>query len=319
MDGGRRVLRSLRGFLSAALPVTATPSYAGLAPAFPVRSPAVRPRPRTSVARWYAFAAHPATGLGFCALVLAGVGAFGAVRGGSLDGFAARYGAPADLLARGVGLGIESITISGLSELGEAEILAAAGISSSHSLLFLDPAAVRARLRALPLVQEAAVHKLYPSRVSVTIVERQPFALWQKEGRVAVVALDGTVIDEFRNGRFAGLPFVVGEGANAHLDEYAALLDAAGDIRSRIKAGVRVADRRWDLITTDGVTLRLPEENAAVALASVVRLSREARVLDKDIVALDLRVPGRLIAQLSDDAGAARLETLTRRLGKGKA
>ena len=116
------------------------------------------------------------------------------------------------------------------------------------------------------------------------------------------------------------LPFVVGQGANAHLDEYGALLEAAGDLRPRIKAGIRISDRRWDLMTTDGVTLRLPEENAAAALALVARLARENRLLDKDIVAVDLRDPARVAVQLSDEAGAARVEAIARKTGgKGKA
>ena len=312
MDGGRRVLRSLRASLSFAAPASTSVAFAGVSPSFRASSPPLRSRG----SRFHAFAAHPVTTFLFCAAVLGGVSAYGAVRGGAFAEAVARYGAPGDMLARTFGLGLETITIRGLTELKETEILAAADISNRNSLLFLDAQGVRERLMKLPLVRDAAVRKLFPSRVSIVITERQPYALWQKDGKVAVVAIDGTVIDTMSDDRFLALPFVVGEGANTHLDEFGALLEAAGDLRSRIKAGIRISDRRWDLMTTDGVTLRLPEENAAAAVAQVARLARDNRLLDKDIVAIDLRDPTRIAVQLSDDAGAARLEALSRKKGR---
>ena len=317
MDGARRVLRSLRASLSVVAYVSPAPAFAGQAvsPARP-HKPAFRERSSSLVA----FAVHPATTLLFCAAVLGGGAGYGAVRGGAVAAFTERYGPPGDLVAGAFGLGIDTITIGGLTELKETEVLQAAGISSRNSLLFLNAQDVRAKLMALPLVADAAVRKLYPSRVSIVVTERRPFALWQKDGRVDVVSADGAAISALADGRFANLPFVVGDGANARLDEYAAMLDAAGDFKTRIKAGVLVSNRRWDLTTTDGVVVRLPEENPIAAIASVARLARDQRLFDKDIVALDMRVPGRLIVRLSDDAGAARVEAMARKIsGKGKA
>jgi cell division protein FtsQ len=262
-------------------------------------------------------AGHQATSLLFSMLVVGGVAGYGAWRGGAWASFVAAYGSPFDLAARSVGLGIDAVTISGITELKEQEILELAGITSRNSLLFLDPEAVRERLKAVPLVRDAGVRKLYPGRVAISIVERQPYALWQKDGEVSVVSVDGTVIDTMRDDRFAGLPFVVGEGANARLDDYTALLEQGGDLKSRIKAGVRVSDRRWDLVTTDGVTIRLPEVAPGEALAYAAKLARNQHILDKDIVALDLREPGRIVIQLADDAGAARLDALAHKV-KGK-
>ena len=43
----------------------------------------------------------------------------------------------------------------------------------------------------------------------IEITEREPFAIWQKEGKLLVVATDGTPIQELQDQRFtdlAGLP-----------------------------------------------------------------------------------------------------------------
>jgi cell division protein FtsQ len=160
----------------------------------------------------------------------------------------------------------------------------------------------------MPLVKSASVSKLYPSRLLVEVEERRPFALWQKEGLVQIVAADGIPIDDMHDARFAELPMVVGDGANERLDEYVALLDAAGDLRSRIRAGILVAKRRWTLKMTNGVEVALPELDPQAAVVQLAQLQREARVLDKDILALDLRVKGRLVARISEEAAQARAE-----------
>ena len=41
-------------------------------------------------------------------------------------------------------------------------------------------------------------------------------------------------------------------------------------------------------------TVKLPEHDPAGALATLARLQREARILDKDVISIDLRVPGRV-------------------------
>lgn len=252
-----------------------------------------------------------------CGLMAAAFLAGLSVNGG-MEGFTAQYGAPRDLLARIAGFPLDVVTITGQKELSEIEILEQAELTSRNSLPFLDAALVRERLKAMPLVKEASVRKLYPDRLVIEITERNPYALWQHDGEVSIIARDGMVIDRMRDGRFNDLPFVSGVGANTNIDEYVALLDDAGDLRSKIRAGMRVADRRWTLKMTSGVEVMLPEKNPAEALAVVARLERENRVLQKDVLSLDMRVAGRMTARLGEDAYQARLEAKTRKTGRSR-
>ena len=228
------------------------------------------------------------------------------MRGGEYQSFVASQGSVRDFIARALGFDIAIVTISGQAELREPEILADAGISPKNSLLFLDAAQARARLEATPLIKQASVRKLYPNHLVIDLVERAPYALWQKDGQVNIVAADGAVIDQMRDQRFAGLPFVVGEGANERLPEFTALLAAAGELGPKIRAGVLVANRRWNLKMASGVDVMLPETNPQAAVATLVRLQRELRVLDRDVISLDLRLEGRMFARLTEEAAAAR-------------
>ena len=167
---------------------------------------------------------------------------------------------------------------------------------------------MRERLIRVPLIASASVRKLYPNEIVINQVEREPAALWQKNGEISVIAADGTVIDTMRDDRYATLPLVVGDDANTKLSEYLGLIAAAGTLGDRIRAGTYVSGRRWTL-KLDGVDIRLPETGSAEALARLVKLERDARILEKDVIAIDLRMPDRVVVRLTEEAAAARTES----------
>ena len=238
--------------------------------------------------------------------LLASVAAVGATRGGQYQAFVAEQGGIGDFLARGLGFGVRIVTISGQSRLTEPEVLKIAGVTPKDSLPFFDVEGARAKLEKTPLVKQASVRKLYPSQIVIDVVERTPAALWQRDGEVRTVAADGAVIDELRDTQLSNLPFVVGEGANLRIDEFMSLLAAAGDLRSKIRAGILVSNRRWTLKMTSGVEVMLPEVDAKGAIRQLVQLEREGHVIEKDVVSLDLRVPGKLYVRLTEEAAASR-------------
>jgi cell division protein FtsQ len=126
------------------------------------------------------------------------------------------------------------------------------------------------------------------------------------------------VIDSFEDARFAYLPLVVGEEANLHTKDYLALLEAAGPLKGRIRAGTLVAGRRWTLKIDNGIDVRLPEHGIGAALARLVKLEREQGILQKDVIAIDLRMPDRVVVRLTEEAAAARLDGLKKKPVRGK-
>ncbi|WP_183437997.1 cell division protein FtsQ/DivIB [Methylobacterium sp. R2-1] len=232
----------------------------------------------------------------------------GFVMSGRYDSFVAENGRPLDILARIAGFGVERVTITGLSRMYEREVLSTAGIDWRSSVPFLDVDGVRDRLLTEKLIASASVRKLYPNEIVINQVEREPAALWQQNGEIQVIAADGKVIDDLRDERYVNLPLVVGAGANERLKEYLDLIEAAGPLGSRIRAGTYVSGRRWTL-KLDGVDVRLPEADPAEALARLVRLERESKILEKDIIAVDLRMADRVVVRLTEEAAAARAES----------
>lgn len=247
----------------------------------------------------------------FIAIAIAGI-----IQGGEFQGFSQRNGGVLDTVGRWAGFGVQRVTISGQVELSEQEIVAASGVDARHSLAFLDVRKIRDRIMALPLVEKASVRKLYPNDLVIEIVEREAFAVWQRDGELRVVASDGTPTEKMRDPRFVNLPLVVGEGANLRAKDFVALIDSSPELKSRIRAGSLIAERRWNLTMTNGVLVRLPEQGAATALQRLARAEREQRILQRDILSIDLRDPDRMTVRLAAEPAETRLEAAKKKMGK---
>jgi cell division protein FtsQ len=237
--------------------------------------------------------------------VLLSAALLGAERGGQLDGVDVQVSGAGDWVARCLGLGMAVVTVSGATQMTESRLLAIARIDASRSLPFFDVAQAKAQLEADPLVKQASVRKLYPNQIVIEIVERTPYAVWQKDGDVSAIAADGAPIAEISDGRYGDLPFVVGEGANGRVREYVQLLDAMDELKLRVEAGVLVDQRRWNLRLKSGLEVKLPETDPQAAIAELLTLQRQSRILEKEALALDFRVPGRVFVRLTEDGATA--------------
>ncbi len=258
-------------------------------------------------------------GVAATVLLLLGSTGFGIVQGGHLADFIAAVSDTRNAIANSAGFRITAVAINGRKQLTQDEVLAIGGVNGRSSLLFLDAATVRDKLKANPWIGEATVLKLYPGQLQIDIVERSAFALWQNDGRLAVIADDGAVLEPYLSRRFISLPLVVGKGADIRARDFLALLDRYPQVKRQTKAAILVGERRWNLRLKDGLDIRLPEHDVGNALAALSKLDREDRLFSRDIVAIDMRLQDRLVVQLSEDAAKAREELFKEKKPKKKA
>lgn len=272
-------------------------------------------RPLLSLGRLRRF--RTVGGLASVLIVLAGL-LYGVFHGGYLPTLVGWFKDGRDMAANAVGFRIAAVAIVGHKHLSREEILAIAGIGGRTSLLFLDAAETRARLKSNPWVGDATVQKLFPDRLAVTVTERAAFALWQTDGQINVIADDGTVLESFLSRAVLTLPFVVGAGAATRAKEFLALLDRHPDLRETVRASVLIGERRWNLRLKNGVNVRLPEAGVAQALDQLAALDREKNLLARDISLVDLRLPDRVTLRLSESVAQAREEALKAKRSKPK-
>jgi cell division protein FtsQ len=106
------------------------------------------------------------------------------------------------------------------------------------------------------------------------------------------------------------LPLVVGQGAEHAAVDFLSVVARYPVIASQVAASVLVAERRWNLHLKDGIDVLLPEAEPARALQTLVELDRDKKLLSRDIVDVDLRLPDRVTVRQSDAAAAARDDAL---------
>src|SRR5579863_6029327 len=258
------------------------------------------------------------SGLAATLLLLVASTGLGVVKGGHLEVFLATLSEARNALANSAGFRITSVGINGRKQLTQDEVLAIGGVNGHSSLLFLDASSVREKLKANPWISEATVLKLYPGQLRIDIVERTAFALWQQNGRLSVISDDGAVLEPYVSARFLSLPLVVGKGAQAHAKEFLALLARYPRVNSVTRAAIFVGERRWNLRLKDGLDVKLPENDAGNALATLSTLDKEEHLFSRDIVAVDMRLPDRLTVQLSEAAARVREELFKDRKPKKK-
>jgi|tagenome__1003787_1003787.scaffolds.fasta_scaffold20970830_3 cell division protein FtsQ len=266
--------------------------------------------PLKGISRWL-------TRLGaFGGVLLLAALAYGGSKGDRLDRVLAALNAARDQATHMAGLGIASIVISGNQHVSREELLAMAGVTGTTSLLFFDAERAREQLRHNPWIADATILKLYPRELQVGIQERTAFALWQKEGRVSVIAEDGTVLEPYVAPSLVQLPLVVGSGAHKRVNKLLPVLDRYPSIRDLVWASVLVSERRWNLRLKNGIEVRLPETDIASALDRLATLARDKNLLSRDIKVVDLRLRDRVSVRLSDRAAQARADALSEKLKK---
>ncbi|WP_231711343.1 cell division protein FtsQ/DivIB [Xanthobacter dioxanivorans] len=246
--------------------------------------------------------------------VVGGFAVYGVVLGGHVEVAKGIVLDVADAAGNIAGFKVKEVNISGHDHMTPPELLEAAGIKASTSILFVNADETRARLEQLPWIQSAAVRKFYPDRIDIAVTERQAFALWQINGEIKVIARDGTPIAPYSDDpRYVQLPIVVGEGAQKQVGPIVDALARLPALRDNVRAAIRVAERRWTLKMRNGIDVRLPETGMEEALATLMDLDRDKKLLTRDITIVDLRLPDRVVVRLSDAAADARAQMLKAR------
>jgi cell division protein FtsQ len=189
------------------------------------------------------------------------------------------------------------IHLQGASQNAQKEILAAAALRPGVPILDVDLAALRARVERVGWVAHARVIRLLPDTLVIAVTQRPLMAVWQHNGRTAVVADNGALAPDVNPAQFSALPLIVGAGANLAAAPVLPLVAARPRLLQRVTALVRVDGRRWDLRLKDGGVILLPSTDEAAALQRLDELDRSAKILDLGLARIDLRDPEMVVVR----------------------
>lgn len=184
-----------------------------------------------------------------------------------------------------------------------AEIRAALPIEFPQSSFDLELPAIRATIKALNSVKNAAVRIKPGGVLQVDVTPRVAVAIWRTQDGLVLVDDGGALVTEIANrGLRADLPLIAGQGAARHVPEALSLVAATQPLGGRVRGLVRMGARRWDVVLDRDQRIMLPEDGALQALERVIALEGAQEVLSRDVARVDMRLAQRPTVRMTKQA-----------------
>jgi cell division protein FtsQ len=197
---------------------------------------------------------------------------------------------------------VAGVEVQGVSRVTADQVRSAANITGGTNVWRLDPAAIAARVAAVPEIRGAEVIRRFPNRVTILVEERRPFTLVHA-GRLHWLDEEGRVLDEAREAVVPTVPVVSGlSDAELHsmrtapsprAREAVALIRVLLRSRSALASEISEIDMsRGDgpvLYTVDGVEVRLGTDEWEERLARLERILVQVGRDGETVRAIDLR------------------------------
>lgn len=179
------------------------------------------------------------------------------------------------------------------------------GVEFPISSFDLDLEALRDAVGGVPAVASATLRVRTGGILDIQVTPRVPAAIWRQGEALLLIDGGGYVLGSVpaRSDR-SDLPLIAGDGAHSVIGEALALFAIAGPLAPRIRGLVRMGERRWDVVLDRDQRLLLPTKNPVSALERIVAMSEAQDLLNRDVVAVDLRDEDRPIIRLGENAEA---------------
>lgn len=196
-----------------------------------------------------------------------------------------------DAAAVQAGFGIVAVNVSGNVRTSLPEIMTALGTGKGQSVFAVDLFGARARLMTLPWIKTVSIRRQYPGTLDIAVTERQPYALWQRsDGDMPIlIERSGERITNLGIEKFSYLPLVAGVGAAENASAFVEAVRRHRAVAANVKVYRYRSGRRWDLVLSNGMTVKLPEYGWKKQLDELERLILRHEALNYASGEIDLR------------------------------
>jgi len=206
-----------------------------------------------------------------------------------------------------LGFTVEDVLVVGRSQTSRDDLMKAVRLARGAPILAYDLDEARRRIEVLPWIDSASVERMLPDTILLSVIERQPLALWQSKGSFSLIDRTGKVILNQSIERFADLLVVVGTDAPENAAALLDILKTQPQLMDLAQSAVRVGQRRWNVRLKGDIDVRLPAEQAAAAWSRLAEYESRHGILSRDVKVLDLRLPDRLIVRKTPNGPEMKL------------
>ncbi len=198
-----------------------------------------------------------------------------------------------DLFLYGAASKFEIQITSNLTTATDIEMLYTYSKIKEKYIWQLHPWIIRKNLLQWLELKEATVKLAFPNHVYIRVTKRKPYAVWWNYKDFFLVDNEGVVIsDKVTNQDKKDYMIVIGHNALKHLHEMVNVLKKYSKQSGKVISLRFVEERRWDMILSNGIVVKLSEKQPHEAMLLLDRIMHIAtmRPFINDNCIIDMRL-----------------------------
>ena len=185
---------------------------------------------------------------------------------------------------------ISQINIKGLSRTDNLKIYNELINLFNKNILLVRREEIVRVISKYNIIDEYSIKKIYPSTINISIKPTKIIARLSNNDQLLVGA-NGKLIKDKKNSEI--LPYIFGEYNSKDFLFFKKKINQSEFIFSKFKTLYFFPSNRWDILTSDGILIKLPQDNFLEALNLAYSIIYNKNFKNKHLI--DLRVNNHLI------------------------
>ena len=138
------------------------------------------------------------------------------------------------------------------------------------NLFLLNKKELKLKLQEIDFIDSFEVKKMFPNKIKIKVYENIPIAIIQNKMEKKFYTKNGKVIDFIEIEEFSNLPLVFGD--HASFLNFHKVLKKVNFPLNEIKKLYLFESNRWDIVTKNNQTIKLPIKNYELSLQNFIDL-----------------------------------------------
>jgi len=184
---------------------------------------------------------------------------------------------------------INHINIKGLSEINNSKIYNELNNLFYKNILLIGKEEIQRVISKYNIIEEYNIKKIYPSTININIKPTKFVARLSSSDQL--IGSNGKLIEDIENSQI--LPYIFGEFKSKEFLEFKKNITESKFIFTNLKTLYFFPSNRWDILTSDDILIKLPQDNYSELLDLAYKIIGNNDFKNKNLI--DLRVNNHLI------------------------